>query len=203
MTELDKALADISDIRSRLAAGTLFQGFGPAAVAATGALAIAAATAQVLWPELLGSTPETFLAVWIAVAFLSAALIGAEMAARSRRRHSGLSTAMIANALEQFLPAGAAGAVIAAGLERYAPQNLWMLPGLWQLLVALGIFAALRSLPRAVLFAAGWYFVAGAAVLVIASKDQTLSPFMMGIPFGIGQLLAAAVLHFAEGEGDD
>ena len=202
MTDLDKALADIADIRIRLAAGTLFQGFGPMVIAASGALAIAAASAQIRWPDQLAATPETFLAVWIAVAVVAAALIGVEMVARSRRHHGGLSTVMIVNAIEQFLPAGFAGAALAAIVYRYAPQNVWMLPGLWEILVALGIFAAIRSLPRTVVLAAAWYFVAGAAVLAGASEDKTLSPWMMGLPFGAGQLLVAGILHYAQGDSD-
>jgi hypothetical protein len=124
------------------------------------------------------------------------------MIARSRRRHGGLSTAMIVNALELFLPAGFAGAVIAAVFLKFSPLNYWMLPGLWQIFVALGTFAAARCLPRTVMLAAAWYFLAGTAVLIMASKELTLSPWMMGLPFGIGQLLMAAVLHFAEGEYD-
>ena len=35
MRDLDKALADIFAIRSQIAAGTAFRGYGPAAIAAT------------------------------------------------------------------------------------------------------------------------------------------------------------------------
>jgi hypothetical protein len=202
MTELDKALADLAHIRARLAAGTLFQGFGPAAIAATGLLAIATAEAQALWPHPLARSREMFLAVWVAVALATAALVGGEMIARSRRRHGGLSTAMIVSALEQFLPAGFGGATVAAVFLRFSPQNCWMLPGLWQIFVSLGIFAAARCLPRAVMLAGAWYFLAGTAVLILASEDKALSPWLMGLPFGAGQLLMAAALHFAEGESD-
>jgi hypothetical protein len=202
MTDVDKALADLADIRTRLAAGTLFQGFGPAVIATSGILAFAAAAAQAHWSYSLARSPEMFLAAWIGVAVVAAALIGIEMIARSRRRHGGLSTAMIVNALELFLPAGFAGAVIAAVFLKFSPLNYWMLPGLWQIFVALGTFAAARCLPRTVMLAAAWYFLAGTAVLIMASKELTLSPWMMGLPFGIGQLLMAAVLHFAEGEYD-
>jgi hypothetical protein len=202
MTELDKAIADLADIRARLAAGTLFQGLGPAAIAATGLLALAAAEAQALWPRPLAGSRETFLEVWLAVAIVAAVLIGSEMIARSRRRHGGLSTAMILNAAEQFVPAGFGGAAVAAVLFQFSPENCWMLPGLWQIFVALGIFAAARCLPRSMTLAGAWYFLAGTAVLILASKEKALSPWLMGLPFGAGQLLMAATLHFAEGEND-
>jgi hypothetical protein len=40
MRDLDKALADIFAIRSQIAAGTAFRGYGAATVAATGGLAL-------------------------------------------------------------------------------------------------------------------------------------------------------------------
>ena len=49
MRDLDKALADIFAIRSQIAAGTAFRGYGPAAVAATGGLALATALLQFWW----------------------------------------------------------------------------------------------------------------------------------------------------------
>jgi hypothetical protein len=106
---------------------------------------------------------------------------------------------MIYQAVEQFLPAGAAGVLLSVMLARFAPETLWMLPGLWQLLVSLGVFASARSLPRSVALAAIWYFVAGFATLLLASSDHALSPWTMGLPFVIGQLFMAAILHFAPG----
>jgi hypothetical protein len=34
----------------------------------------------------------------------------------------------------------------------------------------------------------------------LASHDHALSPWTMGLPFTVGQLLMAALLHFASGE---
>jgi len=129
-------------------------------------------------------------------------MILVEMRARSRRHHSGLADAMIYQAIEQFLPAGVAGVLLAAMLWKFAPETLWMLPGLWQILVSLGVFASVRSLPRSVALAGGWYFVAGFAVLILASQSHALSPWTMGLPFVAGQSLMAAVLYFASGEID-
>ena len=143
-----------------------------------------------------------FFSGWAATALLSGAMIWIEMQARSRRHHSGLADAMIHQAVEQFLPAGVAGVLLAVVLWKFAPETLWMLPGLWQVLVSLGVFASVRSLPRTVAFAGAWYFVAGFAVVMLASQSHTLSPWTMGLPFVIGQLLMAALLHFASGEID-
>ena len=202
MSDLDKALADIIAIRSQLAAGTAFRGYGPATMAATSVVAIVTATLQ----HFLLSDPTRqslpFLLGWAAAAVISLAMIGTEMRARSRRHHSGLADAMILQAVEQFLPAGAAGVLLAVLLWKFAPEALWMLPGLWQILTSLGVFASVRSLPRTVALAGAWYFLAGFAVLLFASTRHMLSPWTMGLPFAVGQALMAAILYFASGETD-
>jgi hypothetical protein len=202
LRDLDKALADITAIRSQIAAGAAFQGYGPATMAATGGLALATAAAQWVW---LGQNPDplVFFGGWIATAALAAVLIGSEMLARSRRHHSGLADALIYNAIETFLPAGAAGALLGFVLYRLAPDTLWILPGLWLLLVSLGLFASLHSLPRNVRWAASWYFVAGLGVIVLAAEGRALSPWLMGLPFAVGQFLLAALLHLATGGEPD
>lgn len=202
MSDLHKALADIGNIRLQLAAGTMFRGFGPSVMATTGLIALATALAQTAWPGLAGDGLAYF-ATWLATALVSAALIGVEMGARTRRHHGGLADAMLFNAVEHFVPIGAAGAVIAAVLLRFAPDTSWMLPGLWQMLLGIGLFASTRFLPRAIAIAGGWYFVAGAAVLMLAAGTRTLSPWAMGVPFGVGQLLLGALLHIALGGDDD
>jgi hypothetical protein len=202
MRDLDKALADIFAIRSQIAAGTAFRGYGPAAIAATSGLALMTAVAQFFWLDDPSGQPAIFFAGWTATAVVSAGIIWVEMQARSRRHHSGLADAMIHQAVEQFLPAGMAGALLAVVLGSFAPDTLWMIPGLWQLLVSLGIFASARSLPRSVGIAGAWYFVAGFATLMLASENHALSPWAMGLPFAVGQLLLAAILHFASGDLD-
>ncbi|MCK5933260.1 MAG: hypothetical protein KAG89_13935 [Fulvimarina manganoxydans] len=197
-----KALADIDDIRNQLAASTTFQGFGPAALTATGGLALLMTLLQATMLAPMAADPIAFFSSWIAVAVVATALIGAEMLVRSRRHHSGLADAMILQAVQQFLPSGAAGAAIAAILLRFAPDAVWMLPGLWQILVGIGIFSAAHSLPKAANLGAAWYFIAGCVVLMLASQSHALSPWAMGIPFAVGQLLMAAVIFLAGGDND-
>jgi len=193
--DLNKALADITAIRSQMARGTEFQGYGPATVAATGVLALAAAGIQMLWLPDPAAHVFSYLALWITTAAVSIVLIGIEMVARSRRIHSGLADEMIHAATEQFIPAGVAGALLTVVLFRFAPVSLWMLPGLWQIVFSLGFFASCRSLPRPMLAVGVWYLAAGLASLAFANGAQAFAPWAMALPFGLGQLLMAGILY--------
>ncbi|HEY6255540.1 MAG TPA: hypothetical protein VIY51_07065 [Xanthobacteraceae bacterium] len=202
MEELDRALADITAIRSQLARGTEFRGYGPMTVAATGFVATGAAGIQALWLPDPPSDLLSYVTIWIATAAISIFLIGIEMVARSRRIHSGLADEMIHAATEQFVPAGVAGALLTFVLFRFSPQTLWMLPGLWQIVFSLGIFASCRSLPRPMFAAGVWYLAAGLASLAFANGAHAYSAWAMAVPFGIGQLLIAAILYWSVGESD-
>lgn len=202
MEELDRALADITAIRSQLARGTEFRGYGPMTVATTGVVAVAAAGIQALWLPNPASDLLDYVAIWVATAAISIVLIGIEMVARSRRIYSGLADAMIHAATEQFIPAGVAGGLLTFVLFRFAPQSLWMLPGLWQIVFSLGIFASCRSLPRPMFAAGVWYLATGLASLAFANDAHAYSPWAMAVPYGVGQLFIAAVLYWSVGESD-
>jgi hypothetical protein len=196
MSELRQALAEISAIRTQVARDTQFRGYGPRSIAASGALAFVVASWQTV---LMGGTERAvpgYLAVWVTTAAISVALSSWEMVARSRRVHSGFAREMIHAAVEQFMPSVVIGILLTAVLVSAAPRQLWMLPGLWQLLFSLGIFASCRFLPRP-MFAVGlWYLTSGLVCLMLASATGSLSPWYMGVPFGIGQVLVAAVLRY-------
>ena len=125
------------------------------------------------------------------------------MITRSRRLHSSLAPEMIWTAVEQLVPAAVAGILITLVLLREAPETLWMLPGLWQVLFALGVFACVRLLPRATFTIAVWYLFAGLAGLVVGKGTHALSPWLMALPFGIGQLAAAGVLQLSQRVDDE
>jgi len=197
-----QSLADISAMRSQMARGTEFRGYGPVTLAATGMLALLAAAVQALWlPDPAGHM-GAYLAVWLATAAVSAAVIRIEMVTRSRRVHSELADEMIHSAVEQFLPAAVAATLLTMTLLRFAPETLWMLPGLWQIVFSLGVFAACRTLPRPILAVGAWYLVAGLTCLAWARDEHAFSPLAMGLPFGLGQLFVAGVLRACL-RGDD
>jgi hypothetical protein len=202
MNDLNKALGDISSIRRQVARSTEFRGYGPATLATTGAIAFLAAGAQAQWlPDPANHIPA-YLSIWICTAILSATLIGAQMYTRTRRIHSGMADEMIRMAIEQFLPSVGAGSLITIALVRYVPGALWMLPGIWQVIFSLGVFSSCRFLPRPVAAAGVWYLMTGLVCIALADS-RALSPWAMGIPYGVGQLLVAGILLFSNREVPD
>jgi hypothetical protein len=201
MKELRQALSEIHSIRSQVARGTEFRGYGPASIAVSGILALLVAAVQAQWMTKSAQSDLTiWLGVWAGTAAVSVLLTGIETFARARRVHVGLAREMVQSAVAQFLPAVMVGFLLTVVMMRTAVQECWMLPGLWELIFSLGVFASCRFLPRQMFAVGVWYLAAGLFCLAAGSTTRALSPWTMGIPFGVGQLLVAAVLQFGYGE---
>ena len=199
---LDKALGDITSIRRQVARTTEFRGYGAATLAATGLFAILAAFTQAfLLPDPVNHIGN-YLRIWITTAIVSATLIGVQTLTRTRRIHSGMADEMILMAVEQFLPSVGAGALISIVLVRLVPACVWMLPGLWQITFSLGVFASCRFLPRPMAAAGAWYLLTGLTCIGLGDT-RALTPWTMGVAYGIGQLLVAAVLLWGSKEDPD
>jgi hypothetical protein len=203
MADLYKALAQIHAIRGQLARDSEFRGYGPETVAATAVLAAAAAVLQASSLRNPQSAPAEYLAIWMATAALALLVTGLQTVTRTRRVHPGLARQMILAAGESFLPALAAGGLVTLILVRSAPRELWLLPGLWQIFYGLGIFASCRFVPRQMLAVGAWFLATGVLCLGTGTGAHALSAWEMGFPFGIGQLLIAAVLKFGYREIED
>jgi hypothetical protein len=203
MQDLNRALTDISVIRGQLARDTEFRGYGPVALAATGVLALIVAGAQGYWLRQPAAQVHLYLWLWVVTAAVSLVVIGTETIQRSRRAHGDLAVPMLQSAVEQFLPAIIAGGLLTLAMLRVAPQNLWMLPGLWQIVFSLGVFASCRFLPRPMFLVGVWYLACGLGCLALVPSEQRLSPWEMGIPFGVGQLMVARFLQRSRLQADD
>ncbi len=193
--ELRDALTQITEIRLQLARTEVFRGYRAMPVAFSGVVAVLAAGIQAATIADPMTQVGPYLALWIGAAIISAMAAGLEMVLRARNASSALTRELTWLALEQFCPCLLAGALLTIVFVRTAPSNLWMLPGLWQVVYSLGIFASCRLLPRATFWVAVFYLGTGLAVLALGNGVSALSPWTMGFPFGAGQLLAAAVLY--------
>src|SRR5438128_2821252 len=140
--EYERALADLEEVRDRLAACQQFKGYSGPAAAASGAIAVIAGLVQLaLIPKPVTELDSrTYLVVWfgcLAVALLlnygALAVWYAQNAGRQERmrtRSAGVT----------LLPAIVLGAVLSLALILHG--LVWMLPGVWYASYAYGLFAA-------------------------------------------------------------
>ncbi|MEP7006077.1 MAG: hypothetical protein ABI810_08850 [Sphingomonas bacterium] len=190
MKDIESALDDIARLRDQLAAGSRFQGLAPGVVALTGGAALGLGAWQ-------ASTHSDDLFIWIVLAAMCAMAIGTEAIIRARRLHRSMADRMLNTTLNRFMPAASAAAITGMMVLLYAPEHSRFLPGIWQLLMGVGIFAMITNLPRQMVWAAGFYFASGTAALALSVGDAPAIAWLMGVPFGLGQLLVAAILYRA------
>jgi hypothetical protein len=193
--ELRDALTQITEIRLHLARTEVFRGYRAMPVAFSGGVALLAALIQAAAISEPAAQIGPYLSLWIGAAVVSGLAAGLEMIIRARNAATPVTRELTWLAIEQFCPCLMAGALVTVVLLRAAPESLWMLPGLWQIFYGLGIFASCRLLPKPTFWVAVFYLGTGLTVLALAHDTSALSPWTMGLPFGAGQLLAAAVLY--------
>lgn len=193
--ELREALTQITEIRLQIARTEVFRGYRAVPAAFSGMVAIAAAMAQAVILQDPTRQIHAYLILWIGAAVVSGLSAVLEMGVRARRASSPLSRELTYLAIEQFCPCLAAGALVTLVVVRSAPESVGMLPGIWQVLYSLGIFASSRLLPRSMSGVAVFYLMTGLCTLALSRGEHALNPWVMGLPFGVGQLLAAAVLY--------
>lgn len=194
--ELHEALRQISDIRRQMARGEVYRGYRSVIVAGSGALAVLASAFQSRWVPSPEADLGRYLGLWVGVAVASLVAAGVEMTRRAWAAGPGLARQMTRMAAEQFLPCVAVGALLTTCIARAAPQVAWMLPGLWALVFSLGVFASHRLLPRQVAWVGAYYALCGCACLAWGQGDRAYAPWQMGVTFGGGQLLGAAILYW-------
>ncbi len=192
--DLDHALDRIEEIHAHVARGEVFRGYRPVPVALAGALGLLAA---VLQPRLVpaGDDGTRFLAFWLGVAALNAALNAAVIASGWARARDPFLRRHTRQVVGQFVPCLVAGAAVSLALPSVDPGLARLLPGLWALLFGLGVFASRPYLARATGWVALWFVVAGTALLAFPPQGWTRLGLAHGGVFGLGLLAAALVLH--------
>lgn len=196
--DVDLALSQLASIRAQLASSTRFLGLAPGFNLLLGILAFLLAAAQSFHPL----APASFIAVWAGAIVAASVVAVLDAISRARRLHGGMAPAMLGVALQRGLPFGVATLVITWAICTFALESAWMLPGLWQILLGLLGFSVVSNMPREIVWVAGWYLCSGTVVLAMAGQSGALSPWMMGIPFAVGQIAVAVVLRRANRDGE-
>ena len=104
-------------------------------------------------------------------------VVGAEMVYRTRVSGSSLQREMTLLAVQQFMPSIAAGGLLTFVMVKFNFLQLWMLPGLWAIVLSLGIFASRRLLPRGTELVGGYYLLAGLLCLALTPAKATPWPW--------------------------
>lgn len=194
--ELHEALSQISDIRQQMAKSQIFRGYRSASVAITGFLAIATACLQPVLVPVPSEQPQQYLALWISVAVIAVTMAGIQFIRRAQHAQPGVSRELTRLAIEQFMPCIVIGALMTVCLYAGPRDALWVLPGLWGLFFAMGILSSCRLLPPQTFYAGLYYLVCGCCCLLLGHDDQAFAAWQMGVTFGGGHLLTAAILYW-------
>lgn len=194
--EVHEALTQITEIRAQIARTETFRGYRSLTVACSGLIAVLASLLQSSFIVSPYETIDSYLLLWVGAAALCLSITGLEMAYRGYYSRSDWSRRLTWMAVEQFLPCVIAGALLTCGMVCFARETLWLLPGLWSILFALGVFASCRILPRQLIWSGVYYLVAGTCCIALARGPHAFSPWAMIGTFGIGQTLTAIILYF-------
>ena len=194
--ELREALTQISEIRQQMTRSEVYRGYRSLTTGVSGMLAILGAVIQPLFIASPVSELGRYLIFWIGIAAVSAVVVGSEVWWRARTADSEVLQQMTRLAVEQLSPSLVVGALLTLCIFQTAPQVSWMLPGLWSLIFSLGIFASYRLLPPPLFWVALYYASCGLGCLYWGQGANALSPWQMGICFGGGQLMSAAILFW-------
>ncbi|HEY5096035.1 MAG TPA: hypothetical protein VII69_13045 [Candidatus Eremiobacteraceae bacterium] len=192
--EVERALADLAEVRDRLASCQQFRGYSGPAASFSGIGAIAAGLVQLIvapYPVTSAQIQAYFLIWSVCLGVALAANYGAlaiwyartaGLQERSQTRTAGLS----------ILPAVVLGAILSASLSLHGMY--WMLPGVWYACYAVGLFASRAMVPRQVAAAGILFAIAGAALLLVPDQSLPLSWWVMPLGFGVMQTYIGWIL---------
>ncbi len=188
MTELDKAIEQIADIRAQLAHTTRFRGYAPEVIGALGVMSLVVCLLQVLWPDRFAQSDRQLVIAWGILVAGGCGLTAFEAIVRTLRDGNSLAYPLLASAMRIVVPGAVMTASVPFAVLSYAPEAAWVVPGIWQMLTGLITFASYASLPKRILWPGAWFVLSGATGLFLAGANGGLTPLLIGLPYIIGHL---------------
>jgi len=191
--DVTRAIADLDEVRSRLASVQRFRGLSGSAALASGLGALGTGMVQlaVVPAPRTADDAARYVAIWIACLAFALALNYGAVAVWlvknwSFRTRSELQTAAVA-----IVPSVVAGGAFTAAL--LARGEIGLLPGTWALCYGLGLLAARSMLPRRVAVVA-FGFAAIGSTLLFAPGINALVWWVMPLTFGAGQTVIGVLM---------
>ena len=185
MTEIERALLDIAEVRERMGAAQKFKGYSGVASIVSGGFAIAAGVVQALLVPNAVVAPQLYFAIWL-VCCTAAVIVNygaiahwfvsdASVRDRWQTRTVGLA----------ILPAVVLGAALSFALFNVGQAGF--LPGVWCACYGAGLFASRTMVPRGVVPIATGFMLVGIALL-FAPPAFALQWWIPALAFGLGQI---------------
>lgn len=193
--KLDEALEQLDCLTEIAERTRRFDGFRWFPVALSGTFGIVGGGLQTAWLRSSDDQLIGFVLYWIAIAVVCLSVIVVEMGCRYRMNPAVRTRRMTYEIMLRLLPSFVAGAAVTWVIAATSRENGWMLPGLWALLMGLGIFSVATMLHPIFQWVGAWYLVTGVFSLLFARGEFALSPLSMAIPFGIGQCLTSYLIY--------
>ncbi|MFA7604562.1 MAG: hypothetical protein WCY29_16305 [Novosphingobium sp.] len=198
MRDVEQAIAQIADIRARLAASSSFRGYAPESVALVGFLSLALIVLQTGWPDRFAGSDQQIVRIWGLLLLAGFLGIAAEAVFRTLRENDRMASPALVSALRIVVPGTVMAAAVPIAVLAYAPQACWIVPGFWQMLIGLVTFGSYPLMPRRIVLPGAWFLLSGLAGLFLAGQQGSLSPALVGLPFVIGHLGIAWTLFERE-----
>ena len=191
--EVSRAIADLEEVRTRLAAVQRFRGLSGGAAFASGVAAIGAGLVQAsnIATPVTQADDNRYLTIWIACLVCSLAVNYGAIVLWLARHWSVRSRVELKTVGMTILPSIVAGGLFTAVF--ITRGELGLLPGTWCLCYALGLIASRAMAPPGI----GWVaalFAAGGAALLFAPGSNALAWWVMPATFGIGQIIIGVLV---------
>ena len=192
--EVERALADLVEVRDRLASVQRFRGYSSRVAALMGVISLVGGAAQaaiVPHPSAIADV-RPYLTIWLSCLAAALALYYGNLFtwyARNNGRHARYQSRTVSLSI---LPALALGAVLS--LAVYLQGVPAMLPGIWYACYGLGLFASRTLLPKGAMYAAAMFGLIGSALLLMPNQWLAMTWWVMAAGFAIGQFWIARLI---------
>ncbi len=185
--EVERALADLEEVRDRLAGVQRFRGYSSRVAVASGAFAIAGGVVQGLLVPVPHSAGDIrlYLIIWMACLGAALAVYYGNLALWHSRKSGLGARAQTKTVSITILPALGLGAVLSVAAYLHGVPSL--LPGVWYACYGLGLYASRNMVPPGVMPIAAAFWIVGAFLLLVPSATLPLTFWVMPAGFSIGQ----------------
>jgi hypothetical protein len=191
---IEEALEQLEEIHHHVSRSEVYKGYRSVLTALMGLIAFLAAFLQPHFVK--AEQPLSFVYFWVAAAALNASLAATPILYHFIRFESRSERQKTLKAVGQFIPCVLAGAVLTFSMCKASEAFVPFMPALWSILFGMGVHASKPYLPSAIHWMAVFFFGGGLYLLTLAPQGLSLSPWAMGLDFGVGMLLGAAILYF-------